>query len=79
MILTKSIIAAPHVRWPRPLAAVAGDVCWHKSPPTPHPPMLGELGAGGEMSGTKQKFMLTSGAGNMLSATRGTLIFPKVK
>ena len=34
---------------------------------------------GGEMSRTKCKFMLTSGAENMFSATRGTLIFHKVK
>lgn len=34
---------------------------------------------GGEMSRAKCKFMLTSGAENMFSATQGTLIFHKVK
>lgn len=37
------------------------------------------VGRGGEMSGAKCKFMLTSGAENMFCATQGTLIFHKVK
>lgn len=53
-------------------------------PATPHLPlassMPGGLGqGGGEMSGAKCKFMLTSGAENMFSTTLGTLIFRKVK
>lgn len=39
----------------------------------------GPRAEGGEMSGAKCKFKLTSGAENMFSATRGTLIFHKVK
>lgn len=43
------------------------------------PACRGPRAEGGEMSGAKCKFKLTSGAENMFSATRGTLIFHKVK
>ena len=48
-------------------------------PPRWQPAGPGPGAEGGEMSGAKCKFMLTSGAENMFSATRGTLIFHKVK
>lgn len=50
------------------------------------PPLLAPAGrgsgpraGGGEISRAKCKFMLTTSAENMFSATRGTLIFHKVK
>lgn len=48
-------------------------------PPRWQPAGCGPGAGGGEMSRAKCKFMLTSGAENMFSATRGTLIFHKVK
>lgn len=54
-------------------------MCFGTVPLLWHPAARGPRAGRGEMSRAKCKFMLTSGAENMFSATRGTLIFHKVK
>lgn len=82
-VYSMSIVNRKAAVAPRPHRAIGMFV--GMDPTLTHPPplaasTLGETrGGGGEMSGTKCKFMLTSGAENMFSATRGTLIFHKVK
>lgn len=71
------IMVAPRGR--RALHHLLIGMCVGTVPSRWQPADWGPGAGGGEMSRVKCKFMLTSSAENMFSATRGTLIFHKVK
>lgn len=55
------------------------EICVGTVPPAGNQQAGGPGAEGGEMSRVKCKSLLTSGAENMFCATRGTLVFHKVK